>query len=243
MALSKNLAELKQVLEDYIQAYFGLGIVWCVPLVPSAPQEAREKTLKIRAETQEYNESIEEVIQKTVETLYPSLKGKVRFILPDELWSGEVSQEGYIKKLEEREEGYLYYQKLYTGDIDTYLSQLGIVLSDGAEQEEEGLIKGQIAHKGKVKGIVKIVASTEDMAKVGEGDILVSVMTMPKYISAMQRAAAFVTDEGGITCHAAIVAREMGRPCIIGTRIATTVLKDGDMVDVDANNGVVRIVK
>ena len=65
-------------------------------------------------------------------------------------------------------------------------------------------------------------------------------MTMPRYLPAMVRAAAFVTDEGGITCHAAIIAREMRKPCIIGTKIATQVLKDGDMVEVDADNGVVR---
>ena len=59
----------------------------------------------------------------------------------------------------------------------------------------------------------------------------------------MQRASAFVTDEGGITCHAAIVAREMRKPCIVGTRVATRVLKDGDIVEVDANSGIVRIIK
>jgi pyruvate,water dikinase len=59
----------------------------------------------------------------------------------------------------------------------------------------------------------------------------------------MQKAAAFVTDEGGLTCHAAIVAREMKKPCIIGTKIATKVLKDGDMVEVDANKGIVKILK
>lgn len=59
----------------------------------------------------------------------------------------------------------------------------------------------------------------------------------------MQKAAAFVTNEGGIICHAAIVARELGKPCIVGTKIATKVLKDGDYVEVDANKGVVRILK
>jgi pyruvate,water dikinase len=59
----------------------------------------------------------------------------------------------------------------------------------------------------------------------------------------MQKAAAFVTDEGGITCHAAIVARELKKPCIIATKIATKVLKDGDLVEVDANNSIIRILK
>ena len=59
----------------------------------------------------------------------------------------------------------------------------------------------------------------------------------------MKRAIAFVTDEGGITCHAAIIAREMKKPCIIGTKVATKILKDGDMVEVDANKGTVKIIK
>ena len=68
-------------------------------------------------------------------------------------------------------------------------------------------------------------------------------MTHPQMISGMIKASAFVTDEGGVTCHAAIVSREMNKPCIIGTKVATQVLKDGDVVEVDANNGVVKILK
>ena len=68
-------------------------------------------------------------------------------------------------------------------------------------------------------------------------------MTFPAFLPAMKKAAAFITNEGGITCHAAIVAREMKKPCIIGTRIATKVLHDGDLVEVDANKGLVMILK
>jgi len=68
-------------------------------------------------------------------------------------------------------------------------------------------------------------------------------MTMPKYLPAMKRASAFITDEGGITCHAAIISREMKKPCIIGTKIATQILIDGVLVEVDADKGIVRIIK
>ena len=68
-------------------------------------------------------------------------------------------------------------------------------------------------------------------------------MTTPEFLSAMKKVAAFVTDEGGIACHAVIVAREIKKPCIIGTKIATQVLKDGDEVEVDAEQGVVRILR
>jgi len=104
------------------------------------------------------------------------------------------------------------------------------------------VIKGMCASLGKAKGKVKVVKSARDIGKVEEGNILVAVMTRPDYVIGMKKAAAIVTDEGGITCHAAIVSRELKIPCIIGTRIGSRVLKDGDSVEVDADNGEVRIV-
>jgi phosphoenolpyruvate synthase/pyruvate phosphate dikinase len=104
-------------------------------------------------------------------------------------------------------------------------------------------IKGQIAYPGKVIGTVKYVNTPEMMNKMENGDILVAYATQPNLLPAMKKASAFVTDFGGITCHAAIVAREWKIPCIIGTKIATKVLKDGDEVEVNADKGIVRIIK
>lgn len=100
--------------------------------------------------------------------------------------------------------------------------------------------RGLSASTGKAIGKVKVVRSATEIGKVKEGDILVAVMTRPDYVMAMKKAAAIVTNEGGITSHAAIVSRELGIPCIIGTKIATEVLKDGDLVEVNANHGWVR---
>jgi phosphohistidine swiveling domain-containing protein len=103
--------------------------------------------------------------------------------------------------------------------------------------------KGQVACTGKVQGLVKIVNTVADMHKVNDGDVLVSIATNPDILLAMKKAVAFITEQGGITSHAAIVAREMKKPCIIGTKIATKVLQDGNLVEVDANTGVVRILQ
>lgn len=103
-------------------------------------------------------------------------------------------------------------------------------------------IRGLSASLGRAVGTVKVVGSATEINKVQEGDILVAVMTRPDYVPAMRRAAAVVTNEGGITSHAAIVSRELGIPCIIGTKIATQVFQDGDMVEVNANHGWVRKV-
>lgn len=102
--------------------------------------------------------------------------------------------------------------------------------------------KGMSAYPGKVSGKVVLVIHDKDLANVHNGDILVSPMTRTSFISAMKKAGAFVTDEGGITCHAAIVARELKKPCVVGTKIASKVLKNGMKVVVDANSGLVKII-
>ena len=104
-------------------------------------------------------------------------------------------------------------------------------------------IRGQIAFNGKVKGRVKIINSVKEMVKIHSGNVLVSHVTNPEIVPAMKIASAIITDIGGITSHAAILARELKKPCIIGTKIATKVLKDGDLVEVDANKGIVKILK
>lgn len=103
-------------------------------------------------------------------------------------------------------------------------------------------IKGRMACKGIVRGSVKIVLHPTQITKVEKGDILVAPMTSPDFVVGMLRAAAIVTDHGGATCHAAIVSRELNLPCIVGTEISTQVLKDGDLVEVDATNGIVRLL-
>ena len=106
-------------------------------------------------------------------------------------------------------------------------------------------IKGTTASLGKgiVQGKVKILLHPREWKKVNPGDILVAPMTSPEYIVAMRKAAAIITDEGGLTSHAAIVSRELGVPCIVGTSIATKLLKEGETVEVDSTKGVVRRIR
>ncbi len=106
---------------------------------------------------------------------------------------------------------------------------------------EEGkiLVKGLGASPGIGVGRVKIVLSPDEISKVEEGDVLVTTMTTPDMVPAMRKASAIVTDEGGLTCHAAIVSRELGVPAVVGTEKATKVLKDGMLVTVDGDKGVV----
>ncbi|MBI3032603.1 hypothetical protein HYY69_03950 [Candidatus Woesearchaeota archaeon] len=111
------------------------------------------------------------------------------------------------------------------------------------EEAKVSSFEGMIASGGKAIGIVKVVFNAKEIEKVQKGDILVAPMTSPDYVPAMRKAGAIITDEGGITCHAAIVSRELGIPCIIGTKIATKLLKDGQQVEVNANHGVIKLIE
>ena len=106
--------------------------------------------------------------------------------------------------------------------------------------EEVNELSGQCGYPGKVTGKVTVVNKASEMSKFQSGDILVSIVTDPSLLPIMKKASAFVTNQGGLTCHAAIVARELKIPCVIGTKIATQIFKDGDMVEVDADNGKIR---
>lgn len=148
------------------------------------------------------------------------------------------------KMLSERREksGYLYLNNemtIITGqDYDDFFKEFDLKNKKDVFKE----ISGMCASVGKVIGYVKVCKNIEDVKKLKKGDILVTSMTRPEFLQAMKKSAAIITDEGGLTCHAAIVSRELGKPCIIGTKFATKILKDGMLVEVNANHGVVKIL-
>ena len=109
------------------------------------------------------------------------------------------------------------------------------------EESEERVIiaKGLGASPGMASGAVKIVRNTDELDKIDEGDILVTVMTTPDMVPAMKRADGIITDEGGVTCHAAIVSRELGIPCVVGTGNGSKILNENSIVTLDGNKGFV----
>ncbi len=166
---------------------------------------------------------------------------QVQFMLKDEvrqaLYSGKVDS----KMLAERLKHCVIYvernlETIYMGQMEKKVRGTIQIKIDKNIKE----LVGQTAQPGYAKGRVKIIFRAKDMAKFKQGDILVSVATDPDVVPAMKKAAAIVTEQGGITSHAAIVSRELGIPCVIGTKIATQIFKDGDMVEVDASKGIVR---
>lgn len=110
------------------------------------------------------------------------------------------------------------------------------------EKVKDGVIKGLVVSKGTgeiLTGRVKILLDPTAISTFKSGEILIAPMTSPEYIFAMKKARAIITDAGGLTSHAAIVSRELGIPCIVGTKVATSILKDGDLIKVDVKKGIV----
>ncbi len=172
-----------------------------------------------------------------------SLK-EVRLMLNGEvkqaLLQGKISR----KSLRERTKLGVYYfeqgqEAVFTGSKAEEL----VKKAEKSYIQEVQEFQGQVGCVGKATGTVKKIFRTKDMVKMNKGDILVSIATDPDIVPAMKKAAAIVTEQGGVTSHAAIVSRELNIPCVIGTKVATRVLKDGDRVEVDATKGVVKKVK
>ena len=166
------------------------------------------------------------------------------FLTPKEIRNFlEKGVEPSIKKIKERKMHYAIV--MIDGKIELIskkkeIEALGRILR---KQKRKTVLKGTTAYPGIAKGEVKIIKSIKNVKRLKEGEILVTSMTTPEMTIAIHKAAAIVTDEGGITCHAAIISRELKIPCVIATKVATKLLKDGDLVEVDAKKGVVKILK
>jgi len=130
---------------------------------------------------------------------------------------------------------------LQSRPITTIGAPGGPAKADVSPEAEAGavLVRGLGAAPGRAGGAARLLHSLAEAGKLGAGDVLVTHMTSPDWVPLMRKAAAIVTDSGGMTCHAAIVSRELGIPCVVGTGDATKRLRDGELVTVDATHGVI----
>jgi len=149
-----------------------------------------------------------------------------------------------IREVEKRTpEAYVYYYDGKNSRLITNKGEIKMIQNFFKSEDEVKEFKGMSSFRGKCRGRVALVLNRSHLKKIKTDSILVARSTMVDYISGMRKALAFVTDEGGVTCHAAITARELKKPCIVGAKIATQVLQNGDLVEVNANEGVVKIIK
>ncbi len=186
------------------------------------------------------NKAIVKQDGKTVEVELPEEKAKARVLDDDEIEElaklGEVIEEHYGEPQDV--EWAIEKGKVYIVQSRPVTTIKGKVKEEEIK-EGEILVKGLGASPGIGIGKVKVILNEEEIGKVEQGDILVTIMTTPDMVPAMRKASAIVTDEGGMTCHAAIVSRELGVPAVVGTTNGTKVLKDGTVVTVDGEKGIV----
>lgn len=167
--------------------------------------------------------------------------GELNAILAEDI-SEKITANELRQKIQQRKDFFL---EVYTSKKTTWYAGKeaeGIVEEIQKTFAHHSEIKGTTACPGKVQGIVRIIRGEAHFSKFNEHDILVAPMTRPEYVPLMKKAAAIVTDEGGVTCHAALISRELKVPCIVGTQVATRKLHDGELVEVDADKGIVRVI-
>ncbi|MFQ5532052.1 MAG: PEP-utilizing enzyme, partial [Candidatus Nanoarchaeia archaeon] len=200
---------------------------------------------EFRDKTEEYTEKMSSNLDEYIETHIKKNKEIIPFINKDEVMkiiNRKVSNKEILEFKKRTKGCFMLNQKVYTlSELDKVLGKNELGLEKITEDVDEFF--GDSAYKGIVEGTVKVIKGFNDLDKISKGDILVTEMTNPKYLPAIKKASAVVTNEGGTLCHAAIVAREMKKPCIIGTKVATKVLSDGTKIMVDANNGIVKILE
>ncbi len=153
---------------------------------------------------------------------------------------GNLSKEQLLVTARKRKVKMICYSELGT---DKFIEDDKFLESFYANPTELNQVKGNVAQTGLVRGTAKIVISKSDFDKFQEGDILVTIQSNPSFMPILIKCAAIVADEGGIMSHASVISRELKKPCVIGTKFATKVFKDGDLIEVDAVKGVVRKLK
>jgi phosphoenolpyruvate synthase/pyruvate phosphate dikinase len=200
------------------------------------------EALRLRKETDKVDYISGNKLVELAEKLVPEHKEFIEFMTFEEIVGKNIPP---LSELKKRTKGYILYEgKIYPDlNIKDFKKKENIVFYRGSRPISRHILGGIAAMKGKVVGRAKVILNLQSLNEIENKDILVASMTTPDFLMAMEKAAAFVTDEGGITCHAAISAREMGKPCLIATKKATSIIRNGDLIEVDANLGVVRILQ
>ncbi len=205
-------------------------------------------TKGLRKDSMFYSYSVmESFFRELGKRFYISLK-QARYFHPLEIKKLLLGKKIDTSELNERYKFSLYYSN---GKFETdkfiegkegkkVFEEMEIIQEDISNVKS---LQGDCASPGRVRGNVAIINVPEDMKKMEDGKVLVSIATTPDLVPAIKKSSSIVTDIGGITCHAAIVSRELGIPCVIGTKFATKILRDGDLVDVDASHGKINIIK
>ena len=237
---------LKNKSNEHKRLYFLIGEIWPMIAVCNVfgsteyykvPKELKQICIQVRNESDDVLHPAISYLTQIISDLIPNINF-VNLITYSEFVNNLIPDK---KELEKRKNGWLYHDGKIIHNHEKYFQEKNIQLSSPAKDFDK-FLKGNVACKGLANGKVKLVFELSDLKKIQDGDIIVTPMTTPEMVPVLKKVSAIITDEGGITCHAAIISRELKIPCIIGTLIATQVLKNNDLIKVNANQGFVKIV-
>lgn len=237
--------QLKNFKNDFEEAWIWFDAAWWFWELEPKEYDGivlPKSFMTLREETQDFGQKADEMIMASLQKLYSKVSKFVDVLLFSEIINNDIPSE---RELLKRKKGFFYTNNKLLVNLSRKDIEKKYLIQFEKIKLEKNLthFKGTPASKGKAIGKTKIVLSAKKIDKVDHDDILVSPMTTPDFVPAMHKASAIVTDEGGVLCHAAIIARELGKPCIVGTNIATKVLKDGDIIEVDADAGIITRLK
>lgn len=205
--------------------------------------------LKFSAFLKDYRDGLRQKLNLSLKYLYEEIGKRADLTSSDlslftnqeivDFLNGKLSTKHMQEEAEQRNQSFLLIQRgqnieIYSGHKAKEVAANELASSEATKMSE---VKGITGARGKASGNAAIVHSNLDLNKVKDGCVLVAHMTRQDYVPAMRKCVAFVTDEGGVTCHTAIIARELGVPCVVGTGNATDVFKDGDLIEVNADKG------
>lgn len=238
VALQKN--ELSTFIKKVQEFWIWFDCLWWMIEYGDKHGLNLEDLMRVRKSIEYFIPAVKSIIRKSISLAVPKLTKFVDVIFLKELFDDKIPDEIELKKR-------LIFcayanEKIYSSEED--LSRdLNIILEHEKHDTEKEELSGQTAYSGRVCGVVKIVRSVKDIKDFKSGEIIVSSTTTPDFLPAMKKSAAIISEHGGIICHAAITSRELKIPCVVGVRGATSVLKNGYLVEVDADKGIVRILK
>lgn len=240
LSRNKNIEDFSQIYDLICEIWPAMSVIIVLGefIEEERLKDIAQQALDLRTEKGEVIYHASETLLELAGQKHPQMSDFTGLMTFEEI---ELEKKLAPSELADRENGFFYFgANLYTNCSTARLEKEQNIQLERHTTEQVDVVKGQVASIGKVKGRVRVMLKAKSLERFQDGEVLVSAMTTPDFMPIMKKAVAFVTDEGGVTCHAAIVSRELGVPCIVGTGVATRVLRTGEFVEVDAERGIVR---
>ena len=235
-ALKDNTIKDEVYLKTLFKAVTLFSIVWYGILDNKTDSKLRKRLVGVRDRDTIFDTN-DKIVRKRILRKYPNFYGFETTLVKEE-FLGTPPRAAILKK---RLRDFIIIPGKYAASTDLSIFAAKHHFSlELFSQPKNFTIKGMVANRGRAVGRVRVIRKKNEVKNMKRGEVLISPMTTPDVFPAMRKAVAIVTDEGGSLCHAAIMSRELGIPCIIGTKVASELYQNGDRVTVDAVKGIVK---